>query len=307
MHFFQADSALERQLQQALAATWQTFPDLARNQIAVTWLVYDDPCPVNTGGALEPASFWQVPVRGTHYRGDETIYPASVIKLFYLVATLEWLQQGMLFPDAETDRALRDMIADSSNDATGLIVDLLTGTTSGPSLSEGPFRAWSQQRQIINRYFRSLGWPELESINCCQKTWGDGPYGRERDFYGANFENRNRLTTNATARLLHAIAGGGAVSGPASQTMMDLLRRSLEPGDRAADPENQVDGFIGEGLPDGSRLWSKAGWMSQARHDTAYVEAPNRAPFLLTIFSEGIDAARNSSLLPFLTRQILNQ
>jgi hypothetical protein len=88
---------------------------------------------------------------------------------------------------------------------------------------------------------------------------------------------------------------------------MDLLRRSLEPGDRAADPENQVDGFIGEGLPEGSRLWSKAGWMSQARHDTAYVEVPKQPPFLLTIFSEGSSAARNTTLLPFLTRQLLNQ
>ncbi len=306
MHFFQADAELDRQVQSALEATWREFPGLARNQIALTWLVYDDPCPVNTGGALDANSFWQIPVRGSHYRGDETIYPASIVKLFYLVAAMEWLQQGMLFPDPEIDRALRDMIADSSNDATSLILDLLTGTTSGPSLAEGPFRAWAMQRQIVNRYFKALGWPELESINCCQKTWGDGPYGRERDFYGATFENRNRLTTNATTRLLHAIAGGVAVSAPASQQMMDLLRRSLDPGERAADPENQVDGFIGEALPEGSRLWSKAGWMSQARHDTAYVERPGRSPVLLTIFTEGATAAQATGLLPFITGQLLS-
>ncbi len=38
------------------------------------------------------------------------------------------------------------------------------------------------------------------------------PYGRERAFYGEMLDNRNMLTTNAIARLLHSIVGGVAVS-----------------------------------------------------------------------------------------------
>ena len=70
---------------------------------------------------------------------------------------------------------------------------------------------------------------------------------------------------------------------------------------RAADPENQVDGFIGGGAADGAQLWSKAGWMSQARHDAAYLEIPGHHPCVLVIFSEGPERAQDEALLPGLT------
>jgi beta-lactamase class A len=87
--------------------------------------------------------------------------------------------------------------------------------------------------------------------------------------------------------------------------MQGLLARSLDADQRAADPENQVDGFLGEGLPAGARLWSKAGWMSQARHDAAYVEVEGQAPMLLVVFSEGAARAADGTLLPELARQLL--
>jgi hypothetical protein len=225
MTFFRKDEQLEHLSDRILEATWAEFPRLARNQIAMTWIVYDPPVPVNTGGALSPQAFWDHPVRGFSYRGVERIYPASIVKLFYLVAAHEWLEKGMLQTSAELERAMGDMIVDSSNDATNLVVDMLTGTTSGPELPPGPFETWKFQRDIVNRYFQSLGWAEMETINVNQKTWGDGPYGRERMFLGELMENRNMLTTNATARLLHSIVGGVAVSRARSQAMMALMKR----------------------------------------------------------------------------------
>jgi hypothetical protein len=249
MTFFRKNDELEKLGTDILETTWAEFPGVARNQIALTWIVYDPPVPVNTGGALSAEEFWKHQVRGFSYRGVERIYPASVVKLFYLVAVQEWLETGMTPPSAELDRAIRDMIVDSSNDATGLVVDILSGTTSGPELPAGPFETWKFQRNIVNRYFQSLGWQELESLNVNQKTWGDGPYGRERAFLGELMENRNMLTTNATARLLHSIVGGVAVSSVRSQAMMSLMKRSLEPANLAQDEENQVIGFLGAGLP----------------------------------------------------------
>jgi beta-lactamase class A len=87
--------------------------------------------------------------------------------------------------------------------------------------------------------------------------------------------------------------------------MTDLLSRSLDPAERAADPENQVDGFLGGGLPGDARLWSKAGWMSQARHDAAYIEAEGHAPMLLVVFSEGAERAQDEALLPALCQRLL--
>ncbi len=306
MTFFTKDEQLAQLGNQILEATWAAFPTLARNQIALTWIVYDPPVLVNTGGALTSDAFWNHPVRGFTYRGMEKIYPASVVKLFYLVAVHEWLDKGMVSNSLELQRAMKDAIVDSSNDATSLIVDVLTGTTSGAELPAGPFETWQYQRQIVNRYYQSLKWSELETINVCQKTWGDGPYGRERAFYGEMLENRNMLTTNATARLLHSIIGGVAVSSERSQTMMALLQRSVNPDKLPQDvEEDQVTGFLGGGLPQTAKLWSKAGWTSQVRHDAAYIEIPDQRPYLLVVFTEGKENASNKKILPFISQQFV--
>lgn len=303
MTFFREDEQLTQLGQEVLEATWTEFRDLADNQIALTWLVYDSPVVVNTGGALSPEAFWPHQVRGFSYRGVERIYPGSIVKLFYLVAVQEWLNREMIPASQELDRAIRDMIVDSSNDATSLVVDMLSGTTSGPELPNGPFETWKHQRNIVNRYFQSLGWSDLATINVNQKTWGDSPYGRERTFVGELMENRNMLTTNSTAGLLHSIIGGVAVSGERSQQMMGLLKRSLNPAElNHHQEENQVHGFLGEGLPSNSQLWSKAGWTNQVRHDAAYLEIPQLQPYLLVVFTEGNQNSHNRNILPFVSQ-----
>jgi beta-lactamase class A len=306
MAFYHIDPQLQNLTDQAIAATRAKFSTLAPDQIALTWLVYDRPIPVNTGGAITAEELWKYPVRGVSYRGGERIYPASICKLFYLVAMQEWIEQGMTTPSAELDRAIRDMIIDSSNDATSLVVDTLTGTTSGPELTPGPFQTWQNQRNLVNRYFKSLGWEELEAININQKTWSEGPYGRERAFVGEMRQNRNMLTTDAVARLLHSIIGGAAVSSDRSQVMMSLLKRDLGSASIAPDSgeENQVYGFLGAGLPANSQIWSKAGWTSQVRHDAAYIELPDALPYLLVVFTEGKDNSQNREILPFISQQL---
>ncbi len=305
MLFFHQDDQLDHWGDRILAATWAAFPQLAPDQIALTWIVYDEPVPVNTGAALTPEEFWRYSMRGFSYRGAEPIYPASVVKLFYLVAMQEWLEKGMTQTSAELERAMHDMIVDSSNDATSLVMDVLSGTTSGPDLPPGPFETWQYQRNIVNRYFETLGWIELQNINVNQKTWCDGAYGREQAFLGEERQNRNRLTTNATARLLHSIVGGVAVSSPRSQGMMSLMQRSLDSDALAANPENQVSGFLGSGLPATAQLWSKAGWMSQVRHDAAYIEVPGLRPYLLVVFTEGRAQSQDETLLPFVSQQVV--
>lgn len=304
--FFTPDPTLEQGLNRVLDQLWADFPTLAPTQIAVTWVVYDPPYITNTGGALTAQDFWQHSVRGATYRGVELIYPASVVKLFYLVAAHEWLEQGMIADSPELDRALRDMIVDSSNDATSLVVDVLTGTTSGPELAAGPFATWQQQRNMVNRFFQSLGWPELAMVNLNQKTWCDGPYGRERAFLGEHYDNRNALTTNAVARLIHSIAGGVAVSAARSQSMLNLMQRDLGSDRPVTQEEDQITGFFGAGLPPQARLYSKAGYTSQVRHDAAYIEIPDRPPFTLVAFTQGREHSQNREILPTLVKLLVD-
>ncbi|NET58996.1 MAG: serine hydrolase [Symploca sp. SIO2E6] len=299
MTFFYNNEQLDKLGNEILEATWAEFPQLACHQIALSWIVYDPPVPVNTGGALSAEEFWKHQVRGFSYRGMERIDPAGIASLFYLVAIEEWLENNMIPHSGELDRAIKEMMVNSSNDALGFVVDMLSGTTSGHELTSGPLATWKFQRNIINRYFQSLGWPELESININQKIWSDSPYGRERVFFGELGENRNLLTTNATLRLLHSIIGGVAVSPTRSQQMMALLKRTLEP------TQSSSEGFLGASLPQEAQLWSKAGWNTQVRHDAAYIELPSASPYLLVVFIEGETNSTNQDILPFVSQQVV--
>src|ERR1035438_586805 len=184
---------------------------LGPNQLAVTLVDLSDP---------------QHPAQAS-YRGGEQIYPASVIKLFYLAAAHHWMEDGKLQDTEELRRAMRDMIVDSRNEATGYMVDLLTGTTSGPELGTKKMEEWYYKRNAVNRYFASLGYT---NINVNRKPWCEGPYGREMQSVQMHKPNhRNWLTTDATARLLTEIVTGKAVSTKRSAEMMELLKRDPSP------------------------------------------------------------------------------
>ncbi len=237
-----------------------------------------------------------------HFRGDEPIYPASIVKLFYLVAAQQWLENNKIQESDELKRACRDMIVDSSNDATHYLIDVLTDTTSGPQLPPQEMAEWAEKRNAINRYFQASGY---KNINVNQKTWGDGPFGRERIFVGKDFENRNKLTTNATARLLSEIVSDKCVSKERSQAILALLTRDLTARSKnsANDPDNQTTGFMGSALPAGARLWSKAGWMSTVRHDAAYIELPNGIRFVLVVFVS--NHAKEYAILPAVCKKVI--
>ncbi|MGB3513967.1 MAG: serine hydrolase [Microcoleaceae cyanobacterium] len=302
MTFFNQDEQLNILGKTILEATKAEFPELATNQIAITWLVYHGSKVKDTKNARE---FSQQQVRGWSERGDESIEPAGIVHLFYLVAICEWLEKGMVKTSQELERAIRDLVIYSSNDATSLIVDVLTGTTSGPELSPGPFHTWKYQRNFVNRYFQSLKWPELKRINVNQKTWCDGPYGRERMFQGLLMENRNILTSHSTARLFHSIVAGVAVSSQASQKMMELLKQNLNQENVKDRVKSQLIGFLGESLPENAQLWSKSSLDIQVRHDAAYIELPNLLPYLLVVFTEGRNISKNENILPYISQKFV--
>jgi len=235
------------------------------------------------------------------FRGNERVYPASVVKLFYFVAVHRWLEDKKIQETDELKRAVRDMIVDSSNEATQYVLDVLTQTTGGYELSPKEMADWQYKRNAVNRYYSSL---DFANINVNQKTFCEDAYGRERVSRGPNGENRNKLTTDATARLLAEIATASAISPARSAQMMDLLKRDF--AGTSKDNDDQGHGFTGialQGLT-GAKLWSKAGWTSTTRHDAAYVELPNGARFVLVTFTT--DHANEREIIPTIARIVID-
>jgi hypothetical protein len=231
-----------------------------------------------------------------HHRGDASIYPASVVKLFYLAATHRWLEDKKIHDRPELRRALYDMIVHSGNEATGYVVDALTNTTSGLELPPAELAAWHEKRNAVNRYFYSLGYTD---INANRKTWNDGPYGRDKQAVDQFTPSRNALTTNATARLLVEIATGKCVSAAHCQEMLDLMKRDFT---NPKSSDYQAREFTGPGLPVTAKLWSKCGDMSQARHDAAIVELENDRKFVLATFTVRPDS---KEIIPEIVRQVV--
>jgi beta-lactamase class A len=236
------------------------------------------------------------------FRGNERIYPASVVKLFYLVAAHRWLEDKKIEETPELTRALRDMIVDSSNEATQYVVDVLTHTTGGYELPPKEMEEWQNQRNAVNRYFAGLGYT---NINVNQKTFCEDAYGRERVSRGPNGENRNKLTTDATARLLMEIVTGKAATPARTALMMELLKRDYT--GTSSDADDQGHGFTGIALNgiQGARLWSKAGWTSTTRHDVAYIELPDGRKFILAIFTT--EHANDRDIIPTVARAVMER
>ena len=234
------------------------------------------------------------------FRGNERVYPASVVKLFYLVATHRWLEDKKIEQTPELTRAVRDMIVDSSNEATQYVLDVLTHTTGGYELPPKEMEEWQYQRNAVNRYFSSLGYT---NINLNQKTFCEDAYGRERVSRGPNGENRNKLTTDATARLLMEIVTGKIANAARTAAMMELLKREYT--GTSSDTDDQGRGFTGLALQgrEGFRLWSKAGWTSTTRHDVAYVEMPDGGKFVLATFTS--NHSNDREIIPTVARVVI--
>ncbi|HKQ51621.1 MAG TPA: serine hydrolase [Pyrinomonadaceae bacterium] len=279
-----ADPALQELVDRAAARALEKFKDkkLQASNLAITLIDLTDAKLVREAG----------------FRGDERIYPASVVKLFYLAMAHRLLEDGKLKETEELRRALKDMIVESSNDATSYVLDVITGTTSGPELAGAELKKWEERRNSVNRYFAGLGYT---NINVNQKTYCEGPYGREQLFRGPKGENRNKLTTRATARLLAEIATGRAVNQRRSAMMMELLKRDFS--GKSTDPDDQAHGFTAMALEPGTKLWSKAGWTSTTRHDAAYIELPSGARFVLVVFTT--DQANEREIIPTVARAVI--
>lgn len=283
----QSPRLLQSLVDEAAKTTLQKFADkkLKEEQLSITLIDLRDP---------------KHPVTAS-VRGNERVYPASVVKLFYLVAAHRWLEDKRVEDTPELRRALKDMIVDSSNEATQYIVDVLTHSTGGYELPPEEMKEWQYKRDAMNRYFAGLGY---SNINVNQKTFCEDAYGRERVSRQPDGSNRNKLTTDATARLMMEIVTGNAVTPQHSVQMMELLKRDYSGASKVAD--DQGHGFTGIALTgvEGVHLWSKAGWTSTTRHDVAYIELPNGSKFVLATFTT--DHANEREIIPTVARVVID-
>jgi beta-lactamase class A len=270
-----ADYAIRRTAEQIL----KDFPKLTADNLAISVIDVSNPLTMSRAD----------------YHGDAPFYPASVIKLFYMGEVFH----QKLEKEKDMDRALKEMIHVSDNDATAFILDVISDTCSGSWLEGRALNKFIDRRRVVNRWLNPLGY----DISAMAKPWSFGPFGRDLQLMGGpERPNRNRATANAFASFLLWIQRRRAVSAEASEAMMALLARPLNP---PTTDENQVKEFIGQSLPPDAKLWSKAGWTTEVRHDAAYIELPSGKKWIIVIMTRG--AADDVKLIPAIAAKLLDE
>ncbi len=291
MSFYYLSEEMGLALNDILGRVCSINKDFSSEDIAITWINYK---------SRNKSVFKGF---GTGINNKKMVYPASIVKLVYGLATYYWIKKGSLLLSDEIIDAVRRMLSFSSNNATSFIIDLLTGTTSGPCIEGESWANWKYQRSIINNWLNDLPWEELSGLNCCQKTWDDGPFGREKEFYGHNNENRNAMNSDSAARVLEEIMIHIDYQ-KNDLNLRSFLKRNLDKVVLKNDSLNQIDGFLGAGLPESINLWSKAGLMSEVRHDSAWWTNSQSLHTLLVVFCDGEKYAKDSSLLPLISKEV---
>lgn len=250
------------------------------------------------------------------YQQDQLRYPASVVKLFWMVAAYAYLEKGIV-PEEALAEDIYEMVQHSSNQAASRILDQVTETESGPELQSEEYQVWLKKRQQVSKFFHSADYQE---INLSQKTFPiaylnlDEPKGRDLQLRGETSQpNRNQITTAHAARLMYEIVTGQAVSPKASQKMTQLLSRDLRPEAWKTEEANSwgfnpIKGFLGESLPADVQFASKAGWTSTCRAEVAFVATSNgETIYILAILADDSAYSDDWKIFPKMSRYVFKQ
>lgn len=246
------------------------------------------------------------------FQQQELRFPASVLKMFWMVYVYGGLAEGILPDEAGFNVDLFRMIQQSSNDSASRIIDAVTGTKSGEKLSDEEYQNWKQRRMFLTEFFRKAGY---DGIILSQKTLSnlDRPKGRDGQMWDDPQEPiRNKISSAQAARLMYEIATGQAISPESSQKMLTWMARDLSPEGKEDTIRfggfNPIKGFFGEPLAEDIDFASKAGWSSSGRHEVAFVKTKDgKTAYILSVLASDESYSNDWHLFPDMSRFVFKR
>lgn len=248
------------------------------------------------------------------YQQQELRYPASVLKLFWMVNLYGAIAQGVYPDDAAFQADLFKMVQQSSNDAASQIIDRVTGTKSGDELDDEAYQTWRNQRLKLSEFFQKSGY---EGLIVSQKTYPffgvPKPQGRELQLWEDPQQPvQNRITSDQAARLMYEIVTGKAISPEYSRKMAQWLARDLSPAGKVDEARfggfNPIEGFFGKSLPADVDFASKAGWTSTSRHEVAFVKTRDgKIAYILVVLGGDRAYSNDWKIFPQMSRLVFER
>lgn len=231
--------------------------------------------------------------RRASWRGDRLIYPASLVKLPFLIAYFAAIEEGRIRNTAKSDRDARVMVQPSDDHAANRILGLVTGTRPGRALRGRALTSFRRKRLYVEEVMKRHGLARMRARGRFGK-----PRGRDRQIGG------NKMSADETARLLTLLAQDALVSPRVSAQVKGLVLREAGRKGRQR-VSDLVHMPFSAGLPPGTRVYSKAGRWSRWAHDAALVEVPGGSRFALSVFCFPCPRARAGHLLAAMARGAL--
>lgn len=256
------------------------------------------------------------------YQDNEFRYPASLVKLFWLVVLYSQYYYQGIEPNQippEKLKVISKMIKDSDNESASSIVDEITQTKSSKKdLPPEKLKIWISNRYTLNDFFASYFVDSLNyPLNITQKTFPiphllENPRGPDLQIRQLNGKNsppsRNYLNPSSVARLLSEIAQEQAISPAYSQAIKQLIKRDLHPQAWKEKPFNPIQDFLGQSLPVKTQFYAKMGWTFNNRNDAAIIVSPDgKAHYILVVFGDEQKFYQDKEFFPLLSRQVYNQ
>jgi hypothetical protein len=107
------------------------------------------------------------------YRSQIPRFPASITKLFWMVALYDQVNRGQLSADfidynSECLTDICQLIKKSNNESASRILDLITDTSSIPEAQTESFETWVKKRNSVNQFFRK---PDIKILILVRKIF----------------------------------------------------------------------------------------------------------------------------------------
>mgnify|MGYP002467711173 CR=1 FL=1 len=250
--------------------------------------------------------------RYASYKDQTPRFPASISKLFWIVAYYAQEKEKVITSGTIPESHLEKMINRSDNEISSDVLDVITETRSKQELPDSEFNDWHRKRLSVNDFFKDAGY---KKINLSQKNF---PIPKLDLMSPEGFDlkmrqkpgkiERNYVTTYDVARLLYEIEKQQAVSREHSEKIKGFMKRNLDLNYWKKIQYNSVQGFFPEKLPLDAQVFSKVGWYSGSRQDAAIIYSPDRnSRYILVIFGNNKKYAEDEEIFPVLSQLVYDK
>ena len=213
---------------------------------------------------------------------DSVFHAASTMKVPVMIEYFRALDQGRIRRD---EALLLDTVFKSIVDGSPYALDAGVDSDSSVFKRVGqrvPLR-WLVERMIVrssnlatNALIERL---DAKRVDATAKSLGATHTKVLRGVEdGKAFQQglNNQVSARDLATLMDAIESGKAASAASCREMVDILVRQ------------EFREEIPAGLPSGTRVAHKTGWITGVTHDAAIVYPPGRKPYVLVVLTKGI-------------------